>query len=199
MAKLQEGLEGGAADETLVLLEKLPELQHLWFSAKEVAAERNLFMASSNVNIYTCAGIPYYRRVGAPPQGIKLCSKLHRTSVRKDYNAIAVRAPGYTAQEPKEWYADLLAFVAVDEGGGRMSVPMAYVRWYEAAEDVAGDYLQLRMPPLMHGRQQRPKPGGGVRTVDHTDLVVVHDILRPVYIQPHPTKNKRFFYNPYVQ
>ena len=156
-------------------------------------------MPFQNVKIYASAGIPYYRRLGANLQRVKL-----RTAIYDDRgcNSVAVRAPG-----GKEYYADLLAFVVLDYDGTRRSDTMAFVRCYaeENASDIAPEVLEklqrLMTPLLKVERDVRPKAGGGSKTVDFTDLIPAYDILRPVYIQPNPLRQGRtkgFLYNRFV-
>lgn len=183
--------------ETQELLKILPELEHLEFSVQEYCLSVGRAMPR-RVLLYANAGLPWYHRLGAPAEGIKLRTAL---GDRQKFHAVAVRSKDYTHENPEEWFCDLLAFAVLDYGGTIRSNPMAFVRWYVTDQNPGAGIEKLKMPPLKVEQQQREKRGGGVKTVPYTDLVSAHDILRPVLIQPNPLKTGKrdtgYLYNPF--
>ena len=65
-------------------------------------------------------------------------------------------------------------------------------------EDADWRLKLLGMPQLKVERQSRTVRGAGNQTLDFTQLVDVAEVLRPVYIQPHPLKANVSILNPYV-
>lgn len=117
MDELHLGVAGeGVADDAAELLQ-------LKFSVREAGRQPvALFVA-----LFSYTGMPYYRYFGAPAGGFKLSCKHYG---ERHSSTIAVRSASYTASE------EVLAFVALDYGSP-MSEPLAFVRWFEAADDAA--------------------------------------------------------------
>ena len=187
-------------EELPASLMSVPELRQLQFSVEAHQKNGTLAVfATSQVKFYSYAGMPYYRRVGAPAEAAKLTTKLFGGD---RCHAVAVRGEGCTPENPVVWYADLLAFVSFDLGAGRWEEPLAFVKWYEPDPEASEAVRQLNMPLLLHPRQPRELANGRSLTVDFTDLIVVADILHPVYIHESPVQStrcrRRFLYNPYV-
>lgn len=117
MNELEKGLQddGGTTNpEARKLLEKAPELKELKYSVGAIAQDRRCPMPSPLVTIHEYAGIPHYHRIGAPPEGFKLNSKLNvKSGKRSKCISVAVRAKEFTRGDPQEWYAIIIAFVSI--------------------------------------------------------------------------------------
>ena len=213
-----------ATDATAVeLLNRVPELEQLAYSV-QAKIEDGMFPEETTlplrvVHIYTAAGFPYYRRFGGRMEAVKISTAV---ALKKKANAVAVRGKEAAGEQQvqgmetdqqgqpasaqqTEWYCDVLAFVVLQYANGHRSKPLAFVRWYqrEESQDIDPRIAMLKMTPLKVERDQRrvPEDQQRTRTVDFTDLVEVHDILRPVFIQPNPLRQGRtkgFLYNPFV-
>lgn len=198
-ADLEELEQRRAPGEVSDLLQRVPELQQLKYSVQAVADKGWLLPASTKVKLYAFAGLTYYRHAGATAAAAKVTTKLFGG---KGCHAVAVRAEGHKAGNRVEWFADVLAFVSFEEVGGRMSETLAFVKWYEDDLKATDAVRELHMTPLKHSRQVRPQADGRSQTVDFTDLIVMRDILYPVYIQENVVQctplHKKYLYNRFV-
>ena len=205
MDELERGLQddgGTTASDAIRMLEKAPELKELKYSIGAIAEQRRCPMPSPLVTIQEYAGIPHYHRIGAPPEGVKLHSKLSvKSGMRSKSISVAVRAKEFTRGDPQEWYAIIIAFVSISFLGSSPE-RMAFVKWLEADTQADSRFDGTRFVPLQVQKDRRINPRGTTthtRTVDFTDLVPLRDILRPVFIQPNPLQRKRYLYNGYVR
>jgi len=154
-----------------------------------VTTEKLMLPTTSELSLYPYAGVPYYRRPGAPPRSSKVNTKLSKYGRS---SSVAVRAAAFNQDNPDAIYlADVVAFVELDIGG--TAVPMAYVAWYTDASNPPPHVQELGMRYLRREKRQNAhRP--------FTDLVILEDTIEPAYIQPDPLLPKiRFLYNKFVR
>lgn len=218
---LSELTKGNACEEPTArrALRLVPALAELYYSLH--AQEAKLRLASHNLRLYSHAAMPYYKRVGGLPRGVKVRSAYVRGAPARgaaDAGAAAEEAASEPAEPEAEvvargqdvavrggrwavdgevWFARVLAFIGYESraGGWRAA---AYVHWYEA-EDNSAETEPLHMVRLRRARHQRPYERRAPVTQDFTDLIPLEDIIEPVLLQPDPSKARRFFYNHFVR
>lgn len=181
----------------LAMVESLAWLQ--WSVVQYCEGKRRAPLAE--VEIYGTAGLPWYRRLGAPREG----AKVRAAVAYKQPNFVAVRAPGYSAETPVEYCAEVLAFVVLRFADGTKSGPLAFIRWYEEDKSADAQWVKdkLHMTPLVVEGDERQNAYGRKVKVDFTDLIDANEIIRLVYVQPNPVKGKyaskkSFLLNPFV-
>lgn len=177
-------------------LSKLPESIALWHRKKSFVNEAGQRCPPADiVHIYPYIAVPYFKHPGSPPKGIKLHSQLMhggKGELRDVSTGLMVRteqAPS-NPDSPATYCANALAFLQVHCGTRRYD--LAYVSWYKDVEEPSSLAVDLEMRELEPEELTHPKR-------DFTDLASLVAVVGPAYLQPHPSIENRFLYNPYVK